>query len=386
MNGQYDIFISHSDLDVEIARDLKKRLKASGFDCFLAHDDIPVSKRSNDFIYNAIQRSKIVLFLMTSKAVASDWVKIEAGAAWVLNKHMVTLLSDIQKEQMIDLLRDFQYLPYKTPEEIDLAINAISAFSDLTAFWKFFLSGKKPEEKVYVALSAKIGLDFAEGRATQKRGHTILVSYNEFNAALNLQKIELLRDNLQIVHGGVIVGPTNNDIEFPEFDRTKNLIVLGSKHANQLCKQIMEHESLNNPPYQFKTREDKYGEKEKYIDVSKIEYPKKDEIIENLDVELPVLTKDYGLLLRTNNPFDEEKRNKVLILGGNHGYGTEAALQFISDPKRIKDLRDQVQDNDFEALFRAEFRDKKLVNIKIVRIKLFDEKRKEWLLPERIYE
>jgi hypothetical protein len=71
---------------------------------------------------------------------------------------------------------------------------------------------------------------------------------------------------------------------------------------------------------------------------------------------------DYGVVVRAANPFDEsplETKNKVLILGGTHGYGTHAAIKFVTNPslKELATLVRFVGDNDFQALFRVDVRD-----------------------------
>ena len=66
-----------------------------------------------------------------------------------------------------------------------------------------------------------------------------------------------------------------------------------------------------------------------------------------------VLGEDFGIVLRITNPFDASGKNKVLILGGNHGFGTESAVRYVADKERMKRLTDIVQDQDFEVLFQA---------------------------------
>ena len=62
---------------------------------------------------------------------------------------------------------------------------------------------------------------------------------------------------------------------------------------------------------------------------------------------------DYGIILRTTNPLDRSGSRKVIILGGNHGFGTESAIQFITDTSNCSVLNDIARDHDFELLFEA---------------------------------
>ena len=58
----------------------------------------------------------------------------------------------------------------------------------LFLFWRFFLGRADPGEKIYVVLSAKVGMEYEKGRPIGKMGHTELVSYNELEAFLRLQR------------------------------------------------------------------------------------------------------------------------------------------------------------------------------------------------------
>ncbi len=368
MIDHYDIFISYSSKDSKIAHEIVEKLRKTMLSCFIAEVDINLTDQWQNKIHDAIYSSKIVLFLITHNTINSDWIKVEAGAAWALNKKIVPMLIDVKEDHLIDVLRQFQVRYVESSEQIDQVVNDVSAIIDFTAFWKCFLSEKKPEANVYVLLSSKIGVDYAKGKATGKKGHTVLVSFNEFDAALRLQR-ELgdLRNNLRIVKGGVKIGSNEDDIDISEFPKGENLILFGSTHANLTCEEIMNH---INPPYQFRSTKNK--EADKYIFTKNGRFPKENEHIEIDDGDFSEITKDYGILLRITNPLDRENKNKVLILAGNHGYGTQAAINFISEPKYIKVLRNEVGDKDFEALFVSTFMKKQLIDLQLLKISIFE--------------
>lgn len=82
----YDLFISYTQKDGEIAASLATRLHGAGINCFMADRSILAAAEWEPALRDAIRLSQRVLLLMTPRSKASLWVAAEAGAAWVLQK------------------------------------------------------------------------------------------------------------------------------------------------------------------------------------------------------------------------------------------------------------------------------------------------------------
>ena len=82
---------------------------------------------------------------------------------------------------------------------------------------------------------------------------------------------------------------------------------------------------------------------------------------------------DYGIILRATNPLDRTGSRKVLILGGNHGFGTESAIQFITDLANCSALSDAVGEHDFELLFDASVGRNRGLKLGILRLGLWED-------------
>jgi hypothetical protein len=226
-------------------------------------------------------------------------------------------------------------------------------------FWQVLL-GTQPKEYIYVVPSAKQGFEWVEGIPTPKPGHTALLSYNEVIAFFRLQDaLQQFKERLILVHGGV-EDSKNKSINIPDFPEDETLIIIGSLHANKICQSILSHKEMPQLPFRFERNEKGkcinfyYQDEEGNWSGNPLEsfppLPLANNPNSNADEKLE---EDFGIILRVTNPKDADHKNKVLIMGGNNGFGTESAVNFVADKNRVKFLNDTVQDQDFEALFHA---------------------------------
>ncbi len=319
--------------------------------------------------------------MITPRSINSEWLNLELGAAWALQKEIIPVLLNVEIKDINDILNMCQACILESEDQVNKLIDELSAIIDFAAFWNLFLNQRDPNGNFYVVLSAKMPIEYKNGQPVKGSGHTALVSYNELDAFLKFQhELNLVSDKIKVVHGGVFIGQFNekpemykipdlpiekdgfiikesNDFIIPKFSLNQNLIVLGSPHANLVCKKIM---TKCDPPFRFIVENG-----EKYIETENGSYlPTNDKKSSN-EIE-----EDYGILLRITNPFDGNRKNKILILAGNHGFGTEAAMKLVANRELIKSLREKVGDEDFEALFRARVYKNKAseLDLKIIKV------------------
>ena len=398
MEERYDIFLSYSTRDEGLAKELSEKFDRAGLKCFMSEKNIKPGEKWSGRIHDALKYSTHVILLVTPRSLSSEWVKLETGAAWALDKEVIPVLRGVDAEELNDVLKMYQARDIETQEGIEKLVAYLSGIIDFTAFWHTLFSKRDPEKNIYVLLSAKKPMEYEILKLVKKPGHTVLVSYNELEAFLKFQReLESSHEKIRVVHGGVFVGESSEGIEndeipklplkwiekdcfvdqdckefsIPEFPLNENLIILGSTHANLVCREIMSHPSLENPPFKFEMVEmvEKDNKKHKCIKTEAGFYPTRDnqESVKKISDQVE---EDYGILLRATNPFDKNEKNKVLILGGNHGFGTQAAMKFVANRGLIKFLRSKVYDSDFEAVFRAKV-DKNYaseLDLKILRI------------------
>ena len=110
--GSYLVFISHSEKDRWIAKQMaaliEKRGQEHGIRTFLDEKDIAGGESIPDSIRENIKGCREFLVLLSRYSVARPWVLIEIGAAWVLEKRIVAITDKVIPEEMPDIIA-----PYK---------------------------------------------------------------------------------------------------------------------------------------------------------------------------------------------------------------------------------------------------------------------------------
>ena len=117
MTGQYDIFISYSHLDSQLAKSLYLRFNAAGLRCFLAEKDIAAAEKWEERIHEALRASQRILLVITPHSKNSPWPLTEAGAAWALEKPLIPALAYVNVTELIAPIAAHQARLIQTPEE-----------------------------------------------------------------------------------------------------------------------------------------------------------------------------------------------------------------------------------------------------------------------------
>lgn len=88
----YQVFISHATADKWIATIFCEKIEATGAKAFRDDRDIDGGEDIPDRIRTEMKRSNELVLLLTphSARADSDWVRIEAGAAWGWKKIQIT--------------------------------------------------------------------------------------------------------------------------------------------------------------------------------------------------------------------------------------------------------------------------------------------------------
>lgn len=95
-NGYFRLFISHLTKDKIAARNLKICMKEYGIDCFVAHEDIRISREWKIEIENALFSMDALCAIVTPDFRNSDWCDQEVGIALGQKKAVLP----ISKEMM----------------------------------------------------------------------------------------------------------------------------------------------------------------------------------------------------------------------------------------------------------------------------------------------
>lgn len=141
MTIQYDIFISYSHRDSQLANSLYSKFNTAGLRCFLAEKDIAAADKWENKIRDVLRASQRILLLITPNSKDSHWVVAEAGAAWALDKPLIPVLAYVDSSELITPIASYQARRIHTPEEIEnlvneLAIDGSITHGNLTGQWR----------------------------------------------------------------------------------------------------------------------------------------------------------------------------------------------------------------------------------------------------------
>jgi len=106
----YDICLSYSSEDEEIAKELANALRTSYIACFKAEGSIPASADWLKQIKTAMRHARLFVLLATKNSLASHWVRVECGAAWISGLKFVVcdLRERSDTETVLDDIIPFQ--------------------------------------------------------------------------------------------------------------------------------------------------------------------------------------------------------------------------------------------------------------------------------------
>ncbi len=114
----HDIYISYTSKDTELANIINRSIRKAGIETFI-FDSLTATANAGlsyeEVVINAINTSKLVLFLCTGNSIQSNWVKNEVMHAYKLGKSIIPVMVD-GTELPIDLypLTRYKHLKIST--------------------------------------------------------------------------------------------------------------------------------------------------------------------------------------------------------------------------------------------------------------------------------
>lgn len=120
-----DVFLSYTKGDEAIAAELFDKLTELGLKCFIASGDIHPGEEWLKKLHAALDQSRSIVILVTPRSLASKWVHIEIGAAWMKQIPIFPVLQFIEPEQLSAIAAEFQCTKIETDCEKQLFIDSI---------------------------------------------------------------------------------------------------------------------------------------------------------------------------------------------------------------------------------------------------------------------
>jgi len=111
-NPGYLVFISHSKKDRWIARQISDLIIAKcrrhRVSTFLDEKDIEGGQSIPVSVRRHLQNCDELLILLSAYSVSRPWVLVELGAAWGMEKRIVSLIDKLTTEEMPDVVREYR--------------------------------------------------------------------------------------------------------------------------------------------------------------------------------------------------------------------------------------------------------------------------------------
>lgn len=99
----YKVYISFSARDMELARDLARRLREAGAKVSLPGENLATGDIVNLSIKQSLREANEVVVLLTDNAANSSWVLYEVGAADSLDKRVTPIVVNEGVERLAPL-------------------------------------------------------------------------------------------------------------------------------------------------------------------------------------------------------------------------------------------------------------------------------------------
>jgi len=112
----WDVFICHSGADKPVARELSGWLERDGFKVFFDETSILPGDHITLRIADALEYTRLLLFLMSEASQQADWPLFELHTIWFggsLNRDRRFVLLRLDDAPLRNVLRPFKYINWK---------------------------------------------------------------------------------------------------------------------------------------------------------------------------------------------------------------------------------------------------------------------------------
>jgi hypothetical protein len=107
------VFISHSEKDSRFVGYIHTACFLLDIECLVAEYKPQAGSELWEKIQSMIEKSYVVIPILTANGVESDWVQKEITMAKTLNKKFIPVVQSIVKDNIPEVLKGKEYIPYE---------------------------------------------------------------------------------------------------------------------------------------------------------------------------------------------------------------------------------------------------------------------------------
>lgn len=113
----YKIFISATYKDLDLARDLARRLEGAGVEVFEVGKSVAAGEAFGTKITRALQESDEIIVIFTANSIDNPNLIYELGAAFGLHKRVTPVVVGVQTTELPPMIQDLPYVKYSDVED-----------------------------------------------------------------------------------------------------------------------------------------------------------------------------------------------------------------------------------------------------------------------------
>lgn len=162
MSG-YDLFVSYSSRNERKALKIAQLAKQKGLKTYVAKKSLKPGVKWKEEIKQALLDSKALCLLLTPASLKSEWVLIEWGAAWILDKPIMPILSGCKVNDLPSRLKELQCTDYDHLDEfLNYVVKSLGLEKDLVFKVRRIKDTKDPQFLRSAPIYRLVGRNFRD--------------------------------------------------------------------------------------------------------------------------------------------------------------------------------------------------------------------------------
>jgi hypothetical protein len=108
----YKIYISFARKDIDLARDLAKRVGMADVTVLMSEESTNAGENFAGKVNSELRKADEAVFILTNNSVRSQWLLFEMGVATSLDTPVTPIIQGIEPKQLPPVIRQMKYIKY----------------------------------------------------------------------------------------------------------------------------------------------------------------------------------------------------------------------------------------------------------------------------------
>jgi hypothetical protein len=108
----YNVFVSASHKDRDLARDLQRRLKEAGVHPTYSELTLSAGSEFEKVFMDQLKNADEIMVILSNNSVENLWMMFEIGAASSLRKKITPVVVGLERQQLPPVVKQLKYIKY----------------------------------------------------------------------------------------------------------------------------------------------------------------------------------------------------------------------------------------------------------------------------------